>query len=249
MRRLGPLLFLTAMSACSLIVQFDPESQPCDASGGCADGFSCVDKLCKRLDGGVVLDGGSTTPAHETNCADGLDEDLDGRKDCADDDCAAKACSDGNGCTTGETCTAGTCMGGTTMLCNTPGPCQSGNGLCVPAMGRCVYPALADGASCGFPLSSRCCAGACLNINENTAHCGGCGLACATGQVCQSINQSTCALDPTELSGRCSCGTGAPCPSGQMCTAGFCVPTAQAQCAPGEMVANSGGACVGYCRY
>jgi hypothetical protein len=54
------LLCALAASACSVLTQFDPESQPCDlnapVSQQCLTGFHCVDGLCKKgdaLDGGV----------------------------------------------------------------------------------------------------------------------------------------------------------------------------------------------------
>ncbi|HYX92740.1 MAG TPA: hypothetical protein VE782_14345 [Myxococcaceae bacterium] len=35
-------------SACSLLVNFDPEGQSCGAGGGCLAGYVCVDGLCKN---------------------------------------------------------------------------------------------------------------------------------------------------------------------------------------------------------
>jgi hypothetical protein len=135
-----------ALTACTAIVQFDPESQPCDESGACLDHYACVSGLCKYNDGGITLDAGvdaGNCAARETKCGDGIDEDCDGMKDCADSDCAAQACNDGDLCTVGETCSAstGTCQRGTAKDCSSPAPCQTARGTCQPATGMCVYSA------------------------------------------------------------------------------------------------------------
>lgn len=47
----------------------------------------------------------------ESSCDDLIDNDEDGLTDCADPDCANKACSDQNGCTTDDVCTNQECAG------------------------------------------------------------------------------------------------------------------------------------------
>ncbi|GHG64297.1 hypothetical protein GCM10012319_04610 [Comamonas sp. KCTC 72670] len=51
------------LSACSLLVDFDEEGQPCDELFQCLDNYTCVDNACVPLegggDGGVRPDGGS----------------------------------------------------------------------------------------------------------------------------------------------------------------------------------------------
>jgi hypothetical protein len=246
------LLLMLVASGCTLLTQFDPNSQPCDSAGECLTGFACVDKICRSLDGGAVADAGTDGGGgtRETNCADGMDDDLDGMRDCADPDCNAQSCNDGDACTVGDVCSAGACMRGTPKQCTMPpSPCQQSVGSCEAGTGRCVHAPLADGTSCGSRPAERCCGGTCVNITLVTNHCGGCGLTCASGQLCQSINQSSCAMEPADTSGRCSCGPGSPCPMGQTCgTSGYCVPMAAAQCAPGETVAMMAG-CQAYCRY
>jgi hypothetical protein len=50
-------------------------------------------------------------------CASRVDDDGDGLIDCADPDCAARACDDGSACTTGDTCAAdGSCLGTSTCV-------------------------------------------------------------------------------------------------------------------------------------
>lgn len=241
-------------SGCSFLVQFDPETQPCDSTGACLAGYACVDGLCKSLDGGAVpTDAGTdagTCAARETVCGDGNDDDCDGKTDCADSDCAAQACDDGDACTVGETCnTLGVCQRGTAKDCSTPAACQAARGTCEAGTGRCVYAALADGTSCGSIAAARCCGGQCINTTSSLTNCGGCGLACGTGQLCESINQSTCNVEPVDTSGRCTCATGVPCPMGQSCASGRCVPVLASHCAQGETIATAGGTCQPYCRY
>lgn len=257
MRGFGLILLSWALCSCSLLVQFDPETQPCDSAGACQPGYACSDAgLCAASDAGVTDGGGldgSTCTAHETNCADGRDEDCDNLTDCADPDCAAQRCDDHDACTTGETCTAGGCGRGTALVCNTPpSPCQAQNGTCTA--GGCTYPPRADGTSCGAAASDRCCTGTCINMTLNGTNCGGCGLSCATGQMCQPINQSACGLEPINTSGRCSCTVTAPCPGGQTGVQtcgpdGSCKPTTPTQCAPGQSVGDGGLTCGTYCHY
>lgn len=246
-------LFVCVLPGCSLLVQFDPQTQPCDPAGACLSGYQCVDGLCLSTDAGGVdageQDSGSC-PAKETNCADGVDDDCDQLTDCADPDCEAQGCDDLNPCTTGNTCAGGSCNRGTPVVCDMPpSPCMAQAGTCEAGTGRCLYASLADGVQCGTAAAARCCGGTCINTTLNTANCGGCGLSCGMGQVCQPINQSTCSIEPIDTSGRCSCNATTPCPRGQACTNGFCVPASATQCSPGQSVTTAGVSCTRYCRY
>lgn len=253
MRGLSVALFGCVFAGCSFLVQFDPESQPCDSAGACKPGYQCVEGLCRSTDGGLELDGGvdgGGCQATETVCGDGLDDDCDGRTDCADTDCNTQGCDDGNPCTTGETCTASACSGGRPLVCNTPPtPCQNASGVCEAGTGRCLYASLADGTQCGTASSARCCGGTCVNTTVNGSNCGGCGLVCSPGQVCQDLTRTSC-NEPADTSGRCACSTTAPCPQGQRCgTNGFCNPASVTQCATGQTVSTTAAACGAYCRY
>lgn len=246
------------LTGCSLLTQFDEEAQLCDLAGQCLADFYCSDAgTCLRRDGGVTGDDGGTDAgactARETLCGDGRDNDCDGQTDCTDSDCGGVACDDGVPCTTGETCSGGTCPRGNPVICTTPpNPCQMPSGTCEASSGRCVYDPLSDGTVCGSGQAARCCAGTCINTTTNGTNCGGCGLACTSGQVCQPIDQSTCApSEPMNTSGRCTCTVNAPCPSGQTCASnGTCRPTAATQCAPGQSVGPAdAGMCGTFCRY
>ena len=91
--------------------------------------------------------------------------------------------------------------------------------------------------------------GACVNTQTSTAHCGACGQACGSGEVCVTGTcQTSCALGQSECSGTCRdlntdrlhCGAcDTPCPAGQVCTAGACAVTCGAG-APGVGCAACG---------
>lgn len=52
---------LACAAACSFLLPFDPEGQPCDALSRCLEGYHCIDKHCMKssLDGGPESDGGT----------------------------------------------------------------------------------------------------------------------------------------------------------------------------------------------
>lgn len=60
-------------------------------------------------------------PRHlpETICNDGIDNDGNGKIDCADTTCNGNSCNDGNGCTLNDTCTELGVCSGSTLNCNT----------------------------------------------------------------------------------------------------------------------------------
>ncbi|MDP2270177.1 MAG: hypothetical protein Q8N23_10230 [Archangium sp.] len=257
------LLLLAWCSGCSLLVQFDPETQPCDSAGACSAGYFCSDAgLCTSYDGGFDgRDAGnsdaSVCTARETACGDGRDNDCDNQVDCADSDCGGVSCDDRDLCTTGEVCTGGVCPRGTAVVCNSPpNACQAMTGSCVTSTGMCRYNPLADGTQCGTGAASRCCTGECIDTSADAMNCGGCGLACAGSQVCQPLDRLTCGA-ASGTSGRCTCTATAPCPTGvsdagsQTCntTAGNCRPASPAQCAPGQLLSTDGGVCGAFCRY
>ena len=255
--------WLVLVAGCSLLVQFDPETQPCDSQMACltnviTDGgvinYVCVDNRCRRSDGGVTTDAGAgdggCTPT-ETVCGDGRDNDCDTFVDCADPDCNNSRCDDRNACTTGETCASNMCRNGTAVVCsNTTNPCRANAGACDTLTGACSFAPLADGTLCGAVTATRCCAGTCINTTVNPGNCGGCGLSCTSGQTCQAINMSGCITpEPIDTSARCTCAAGVACPPGQTCTNGLCKPTLASQCAAGQVVGDAGIACGGFCRY
>lgn len=253
--RLTSLLAFIALSGCSLIVQFDPDSQPCEANGACLSTHTCVNGICRPrgdagvdspTDGGLDDGGNSGCQATEASCGNGVDDDCDGKIDCLDADCNALGCNDGDPCTTGEVCGSNACQRGAAKVCNSPAPCEVPIGTCEASTGQCVYAKRADGASCGSTAAARCCGGTCTDVNTDAANCGGCGLACTAGQACQDVGDS-CGRVAT--SGRCRCSAGS-CPQGQGCNlSGLCVPSAASACALGQVVLSADAGCPTFCAY
>ena len=135
----------------------------CDLAIDCQQA-SCNGLVCA---GGGTCTGATCTGLTEVLCNDGLDNDGDGKIDCADSECpAGTACSDFNGCTTGDRCVAdGGCEKTADALCTTPpNACFTPAGVCLPDAGAtCAYAPRAgscnDGLAC--TLNDTCSAGSC----------------------------------------------------------------------------------------
>ena len=71
-RRLSSLIVPSALflglSACSLLVDFDPEGQPCDR-GQCLDGYVCQNEICVSGEG-TPTDGGRTDAGSDAGTSD-----------------------------------------------------------------------------------------------------------------------------------------------------------------------------------
>ncbi|MHB1844865.1 MAG: DUF7305 domain-containing protein [Deltaproteobacteria bacterium] len=129
--------------------------------------------------------------------------------------------SGGGGCVSqGGSCqTASNCCSG--LTCGPVGG-ASGN-YCEP------------GGPGGCGLNSSVCNGACVVVRTDPQNCGGCGIHCASGEVCTSgscLPASSCPQGMTACNGSCvdlqsssaNCGScGGACPAGQGCAAASCV--------------------------
>ncbi|MBI2650305.1 carboxypeptidase regulatory-like domain-containing protein [Candidatus Woesearchaeota archaeon] len=119
------------------------------AIGTNADGDAkdkeCGDSLCDNAAG--VFDSTKTTT--ETACADGLDNDCDGKKDCADSDCAAltgpsgvRCCQTASNCVqsncVAESCVSNACSYSSRNACDAT-ECAAGT-YCDAAGGTCKSP-------------------------------------------------------------------------------------------------------------
>jgi hypothetical protein len=170
--------------------------QSCDVTRGC---FAPGGEDCKA------------TSATETNCGDGLDEDCDGKVDCLDPDCDAKACEDGDQCTEGEVCQKSACGGGTAVECDDDNSCTTDS--CDHTSG-CQHAPLA--------------AGACDDGNECTAgdHCA--AGACVPGAASGCDDKNPCTDDTCDKDGcqhtpnTLPCDDGNACTTGDRCTQGMC---------------------------
>ncbi|MBW2454707.1 MAG: hypothetical protein JRI68_09355 [Deltaproteobacteria bacterium] len=174
----------------------------------------------------------------------------------------------GNGCTPAQLCSVGACASectdGLTQCCGTcvdinSDPTHCGQILCADCdadpLCEGVTPVCSEGAcadECAAGLTD--CAGACVDLNEDGAHCGGCGNVCGGGVVCAAgaCSTSGCPDGLTQCGSSCvntdedpaNCGEcGNVCdpqaePAGNVCNLGSC----QSACTGGMV--DCGGSCV-----
>jgi hypothetical protein len=89
------------------------------------------------------------------------------------------------------------------------------------------------------PSGQTICNGACVNLASDLNNCGGCGFACAAGNVCTAgvcaAGAPTCSSGQISCNGACvnpvsdpnNCGAcGVACTAGKVCAAGACVAAA-----------------------
>jgi hypothetical protein len=157
-------------------------------------------------------------------------------------------CEDGNACTLDDKCDGmGHCDAG--EICETGDGCQMG----VCKAGACMLAPLPDGTSCGVNPADLCCAGECVDISDDMANCGGCGAACQSDEICESVADTIeCDPHPALTTGRCTCnGETTDCPNGQVCrtvapAANRCAPEVAADCPNGTFVDVQ--LCPNYCE-
>ena len=127
-------------------------------------------------------------------------------------------------------------------LCAAMG-CDAGEASGPPRLPEC-----AAGAECatvfnGIAAAPPClphelmCSGVCTDVQSNIASCGGCGLPCASGQLCQAGTcTDVCGSGLGHCGGQCvnlsthptHCGTcDNACPAGQLCVSGVCSATCE----------------------
>jgi hypothetical protein len=225
------------------------EYEQMDVGMPCDDEDSCTrDETCDAQ--------GECVPAETTECDDPpecfeLPATCDAEGVCSYTPSAAGSdCEDEDPCTLNSTCdTTGTCQPG--PICETKGMCSTG--VCMDGVG-CMLEQQPDGTSCGVNPADRCCGGECVDVSTDAAHCGGCGAACQSDEVCESVaDTAECDPHPAFTSGRCTCsGENLDCPMGQVCrtltpVANRCAPDAEADCHSGMFVDVE--ACPNYCSY
>jgi hypothetical protein len=106
-----------------------------------------------------------------------------------------------------------------------------GSAIALIASGACTRQAATETVACEGP-SLGSCDGGCVQLDYDPKHCGACGRACASGEVC-SLGKcaSSCAGGLTECNAACvdiqrdpaHCGAcGKSCAAGQVCSKGKC---------------------------
>jgi Putative metal-binding motif len=211
-------VFPGAVEICS-----DRLDNNCNGFTDCADVGCQPNGKCSPTDStsscDMRADGSWYCKTDKEICDDGQDNNGDGKKDCEEDSCANQACSDGLGCTTGDTCTSKKCTPTGTKQCDEnkgqcfkPGTCIEGeNGV-----GNCQYPSQ--------PTTVACDAGPCTTGSRCDGN-GGCNMVndCAAGSsICRigSCNaNNTC--NYTDVAEPIACPT-ANDPG--FCSAGMCKP-------------------------
>ncbi len=229
-----------------------------DAALDDADG----DGVRAKAQGGTDCDDSSAdvAPGLDERCADGRDNDCNGKTDCADaPKCEGASCSDGKACTSPDVCSQGRCAG--PVLCVAQGACSVSLGC--GADGGCLFATDAgvrcDGGTCRQD-------GACIpdgqewsctdlldndgdqQIDCDDADCVGVACddrrACTVGDVCQPdvgcMGAIACSVPPP---GACwgamgTCGAGGACEyliaSGMGCDDGQ-------RCTHGDVCHDDGG--------
>jgi hypothetical protein len=191
----------------------DGRDNDCNGLTDCADtacgGLACATgRICRSGVCTCLLDGG-VPQLTETSCSDGVDNDCDGKVDCADSDCAGSS-----------SCREYNCGDGLD---------NDGDGLIDCADPDCFVRSCSKSNTASF-----CCAvsdAGCVDVGTDTRNCGQCGFACAQGAACTPLT-----LPSGLKTGTCGCGSTQACPGSavlEQCSAtGSCTCTADAGTSP-----------------
>jgi peroxiredoxin len=182
-------------------------SVSCSSNANCPAGHSCVGGLCQ-----------SACPTGTTRCAGGP-----GPGACVNVQTSAANCGGcGNVCASGQTCVNGVCKG--SGICTTSANCPTGQ-VCVA--GVCRLPC----RNAGLTM----CNGTCVDLQNDAANCGACGVVCPGGKVCTNgaCVSVVCPPSATTVCGKkcvnlkidpSNCGAcGKQCPRGTYCIGGKCL--------------------------
>ncbi|MEZ4394166.1 MAG: hypothetical protein R3A48_24090 [Polyangiales bacterium] len=159
------------------------DAPPADAPQGCPSDEACPDPsapVCDLASGRCVRCTTANDRCPTGSYCVGLDQCAPGCR--GDQDCAQSA---GDGGATSLRCDVGTRR---CVECVTDAHCPAGN-LCV---GNLCVAGCNEGQMC--PAGQSCCGGGCVNPQENTAHCGGCGMTCAVANGAAACLNGTCSV-------------------------------------------------------
>ncbi len=184
-----------------------PDATPCDDGSPCTAADQCTAGACGGT--GVSCDDGN--PCTEDACVQ--------PGGCAHQDNAA-LCEDGSVCTKGDACAGGKCLpGSVTTSCDDGNVCTDDS---CDAKTGCVHPGnaapcvLADACQSGTVCSGGACTGGQAKVCDDGNPC--------TADSCDSKTGLCLASDVTT-----ACDDGNACTSGDACSAGKCLPGAQAK--------------------
>jgi len=189
-----------------------PAGEVCTLRAGCATAM--VPDAGPRDAGG--RDAGSTCPGGGFEdtvalCANGADDDCDGRADCADGDCLGvvqentpERCADAsdNDCDGNQDCADPECAA--FMFEGDPATCRDGLDNDCDGSIDCGDSDCHGRVCVAGQDEWRCCGGSCVNTFTDPLHCGSCGSQCLGSRPCQS---------GPDGHGRCGCSGAADCPS------------------------------------
>ena len=148
-----------ATGTCSVVTK--PDGARCDDGNACTQLDACQAGACTSGAAMVCTASDACHDAGSCNPATGL---------CSNPTKPDGAsCNDGNACTFDETCHAGSCGGGHSVVCATPGDACHEAGVCDPATGACVNPPKPDGTPCSddnkCTQTDTCQAGTCTGAD------------------------------------------------------------------------------------
>lgn len=216
----------------------------CDDHNPCTSGDSCQGGLCVPGDPVVC----NSPPDPKCFVATGSCDPASGG-------CTYAKRPDGTSCGECRICSDGKCITATDETACGANVCfYCSAGACTARPVGYRYDATESHRCCGASRTP-------VDISTSASHCGGCGLSCASGDSCESVEEtSSCASHPASRTGRCTCSSGnnSDCPKGangqyQTCRgvtpyAHRCAPSTVDYCADGEKFYNLGG-CPNYCYY
>lgn len=102
----------------------------------------------------------------------------------------------------------------------------------------------------GCPAAQDCCAGTCVDLDDNTQNCGGCGLRCDPGLTCNNGTCSTSGCEGAQTNGNmCSngtwlCGDRSACTGSTLC----CVTAGNGACIDEQTDRRHCGGCGNVCQ-
>jgi hypothetical protein len=180
----------------------------------------------------------NTLRACEQTCGNGIDDDGDTLTDCADPDCNARPCSDGNACTATDQCVSGACQGTPTACCGdgtvqggeacdegaqngTAGSCctaacqfRAAGSACRNAAGVCDAAETCTGTSGPCPSDQRLPSGticrASAGVCDLAESCDGVSISCPADAKSTAICRAS--AGPCDVAESCN-GTGDTCPA------------------------------------